>query len=59
MNEQLVLDMARPFVKDGRLTYEQFDVIYDMLSRREQYQVVEILFCHDIELFDEETLDDE
>ncbi|MBQ9039285.1 MAG: sigma-70 family RNA polymerase sigma factor [Clostridia bacterium] len=59
MNEQLILDMAKPFVKDGRLTYEQFDVIYEMLSRREQYQVVEILFCHDIELFDEEALDDE
>ena len=59
MNEQLILDMAKPFVKDGRLTYEQFDIIYDMLSRREQYQVVEILFCHDIELFDEEALDDE
>ena len=59
MNEQLILDMAKPFVKDGRLTYEQFEVIYDMLSRREQYQVVEILFCHDIELFDEEALDDE
>lgn len=57
MNEQLVLDMAKPFVKDGRLTYEQFDVIYDMLSRREQYQVVEILFCHDIELYDEEALE--
>ena len=55
MNEQLILEMAKPFVKDGRLTYEQFDIIYDMLSRREQYQVVEILFCHDIELFDEEA----
>ena len=59
MNEQLILDMAKPFVKDGRLTYEQFDIIYDMLSRREQYQVVEILFCHDIELFDEEALEED
>lgn len=59
MNEQLVLEMAKPFVKDGRLTYEQFDIIYDMLSRREQYQVVEILFCHDIELYDEEALEED
>lgn len=28
MNEQLVLDMAKPFVKDGRLTYEQYMICF-------------------------------
>lgn len=59
MNEQLILEMARPFVKDGRLTYEQFEIIYEMLSLREQYKVVEILFCHDIELYDEGGTEDD
>ena len=50
MNEQLIINMAKPFVKDGYLTFEQFDAIYDMLPRREQYQVVDVLSCHGIEL---------
>ena len=54
MNEQLIINMAEPFVKDGYLTFEQFDAIYDMLPRREQYQVVDVLSCHGIELIDEE-----
>lgn len=54
MNEQLIINMAKPFVKDGYLTFEQFDAIYDMLPRREQYQVVDVLSCHGIELIDEE-----
>lgn len=52
MNEQKILDMAKPFVRDGCLTYKQFEIIYDMLPLREQYMVVEILFCHDIALID-------
>ena len=55
MNEQLIIKMAKPFVKDGFLTYEQFDAIYNMLSRREQFQVIDVLNDHDIEIIDEET----
>ena len=57
MNEQLIINMAKPFVKDGYLTFEQFDAIYDMLPRREQYQVVDVLSCHGIEIIDEEMLE--
>ena len=53
MNEQLIIKMAMPFVRDGYLTLEQFDVIYYMLSKREQYQVIDILNRHDIEIIDE------
>ena len=53
MNEQLIIKMAMPFVRDGYLTLEQFDVIYHMLSKREQYQVIDILNRHDIEIIDE------
>lgn len=55
MNEQLVINMAKPFVKDGYLTFDQFEAIYNMLSRKEQYQVIDVLNSHDIEIIDEET----
>lgn len=53
MNEKLIIKMAKPFVKNGYLTYEQFEAIYNMLSRREQYQVIDVLNDHDIEIIDE------
>ena len=48
MNEELVLKMAAPSIKNGTLTYALFDRIYSMLSLREQYQVCEILHMFDI-----------
>lgn len=53
MNEELILSMAQPYVKDGSITYEQFDKIYDMLSRKEQYTVTNILYKNGINLIDE------
>ena len=50
MNEELILKMAAPSIKNGVLTYALFDKIYSMLSLREQYQVCEILHKHSIEL---------
>ncbi len=61
MNEELVLKMAESSLKNGVLTYEVFDRIYGMLSRKEQYQVCEILHKNDIHLEDiyEDTEDDD
>lgn len=59
MNEELILSMARPYVKDDSITYEQFYSIYDMLSLREQYTVTEILYRHGINLVDEDEQIDE
>ena len=28
MNEQLLIEMARPYIKDGSITYDEFDYIY-------------------------------
>lgn len=53
MNEQIVLSMAQPYVKDGSITYSEFDKIYSMLSIKEQYAVSEILFKNGINLVDE------
>ena len=50
MNEAIILGMANPYIKNGKLTYDDFDHIYDMLSLKEQYSVVEILHNNSIEL---------
>ena len=52
INEAIILKMAEPSIKNGILTYDLFDRIYGMLSRKEQYQVCEILFDHHIQLGD-------
>ena len=54
MNENLILSMVQPYVKDDSITYEQFDRIYDMLSLKEQYTVTEILYRNGINLVDED-----
>lgn len=54
MNTKYLLKQIRPYVKDNRLTYDDFDKIFGFLERREQYQIVDAL--HDdlkIKLVDE------
>lgn len=55
MNEDIIINMARPYVKDGAITYAEFNRIYDFLSRKEQYSVVDILFKNAIDLIDEQV----
>lgn len=59
MNEEIILSMARPYVKDSAITYEDFDEIYKVLSIREQYAVTEILFRNGINLIDKDEKIDE
>lgn len=59
MNENLILSMAKPYVENSAITYEQFNNIYDMLSLREQYAVSEILYRNGILLVDGEGLTEE
>lgn len=59
MNEEIILRMAVPYVKDGAITYEQFDSIYDMLSLKEKYAVSDILYRNGINLIDEDEKIDE
>ncbi|MDU1586853.1 MAG: sigma-70 family RNA polymerase sigma factor [Clostridium sp.] len=53
MNEELILKLVEPYVKDGYITYKQFDNIFNFLSRKEQYIVSDLLFIHNINLCDE------
>ncbi|MBS6194493.1 MAG: sigma-70 family RNA polymerase sigma factor [Clostridiales bacterium] len=53
MNEEIILSMVNLYVKDGAITYVQFDKIFNVLSRKEQYGVVEVLHRNGINLIDE------
>ena len=59
MNEEIILSMARPYVKDSAITYDDFGNIYKMLSIKEQYEVTDILFRNGINLVDEDEKVDE
>ena len=59
MNEEIILGMARPYVKDSAITYDDFGNIYKMLSIKEQYEVTNILFRNGINLVDEDEKVDE
>jgi RNA polymerase primary sigma factor len=56
MNEDLILKMVVPYLKNNELTYDDFEIIFSMLSRKEQYAVTEILENHQIELVDAYTV---
>ena len=59
MNEQLIIDMARPYVKDGFITYEEFNHIYEMLSQGEKDAVVDILYNNGIDRIDADEQDED
>lgn len=52
MNEDIILSMVKPYVKDDAITYDEFDNIFSILSRKEQYVVSELLFKNGINLVD-------
>lgn len=58
MNEEIVLSMAGPYVKDGAITYGEFDRIFSVLSRKEQYAATDILYKNGIDLVDAHIDDD-
>lgn len=52
MNEKIILEMVRPYLVNNQLTYKNFNCIFDMLSTKEQYEVINILYKQSIELVD-------
>ena len=57
-NEQIILNMVAPYIVESSITYDQFDNIFPMLSRTEQYAVVDVLADYNIQLRDaEDSLD--
>ncbi len=58
MNEEIILKMVQPYLKNSSITYEEFDKLFEMLSLKEQYCVLDILHRNNIELqTDEKELD--
>lgn len=58
MNEGIILSMAKPYVKDDAITYDEFDQLFSILSRKEQYTVCDVLFNNGINLVDSHVADD-
>ncbi len=56
MNENKVIAMVKPYIKDNELTYDEFDQIFSMLSLHEQYSAIEVINKNGIELVDEHKL---
>ena len=50
----MILTLAKRYVKNGKMSYEKFDDVYSFISRKEQYEVVDVLFKNGIELVDED-----
>ncbi len=59
MNEEIILSMVKPYVKDVAITYDEFDQLFSILSRKEQYKVSEVLFNNGINLVDSQVTEDE
>ena len=52
----MILTLANRYVKNSKMSYEKFNEVYSFLSRKEQYEVVDILFKNGIELVDEDDV---
>lgn len=59
MNEEIIIKMVQPYLKNSFLTYDEFDNLFNMLSLREQYGVLEVLAQNHIELITDENESDE
>lgn len=53
MNEEIILNMVERSVQDNAITYDDFDEIFKLLSLKEQYDVVDILYKYGIDLVDQ------
>lgn len=60
MNEEVILKMVNPYLREKSITYYEFDNIFSFLSRKEQYLIADILYKNDIYLWEdgEENFDD-
>lgn len=44
--------MIQPYLANNTITYWEFDNLFEMLSRQEQYEVIDVLIKNDIDLVD-------
>ena len=43
MNQEIIIKMVQPYLRNLSITYGEFDNIFNMLSLNEQYGVLEVL----------------
>lgn len=53
MNEKIILEMVKPYLNNSMLSYDDFESIFSMLSKKEQYDVTDVLARNNIELVEE------
>ena len=53
MNEEYIFKLAEPYVQDGLLTYDDFEIIFKDFELHDQYLICEILYDCGVELVDE------
>ncbi|MCI1581429.1 MAG: sigma-70 family RNA polymerase sigma factor [Clostridium beijerinckii] len=53
MNEDIIFNMIRPYLKNNLLTYSEFESIFSMLNLREKYDVINILIKRGIDFSEE------
>ena len=58
MNVLYILKMIKTHARDNELTYDDFEKIFCMLTRREQYNVADILHENGIELVEDYSADE-
>ena len=54
MDVKIILEMVENRLKENTITYGEFDAIFSMLSRKEQYEVTDILYKNGIMLVPDE-----
>lgn len=50
MDETIIKNMVKPYLVNGQITYDDFENLFDMLSLKEQYGVLDVLYKNGIEL---------
>lgn len=53
MNEKIILEMVKPYLNNSLLSYDDFEGIFSMLSKKEQSDVTDVLAKNNIELVEE------
>lgn len=54
MDVKIILEMIENCLKEKTITYNEFDTIFSLLSRKEQYEVTDILYKNGITLVPDE-----
>lgn len=52
MNKEIIMQMIKLEVKNNQLTYDKFSEIFSFLSKKEQYEIANILEDNNVELVD-------